>query len=206
MSGAGRPNQRHRTRKALLEAASRLMAQGRQPSLEEAAGEALVSRATAYRYFTNVDSLLLEAALDVNMPDADTLLSGAPADDPIARMERIDSGLQAMIAANEPQLRTMLAHSLQPGAATAQMPRRQNRRTALIDAALAPVREQFTTAGYAKLRNALALVIGTEATVVCKDVLELSDREARQLRRWAIRALVDAARKTTRQQPVATAP
>ena len=45
----GRPNQKRRTRKALLQAASRLMAQGRKPGLEEVAEEALVSRATAYR-------------------------------------------------------------------------------------------------------------------------------------------------------------
>ncbi|RYF89895.1 MAG: TetR/AcrR family transcriptional regulator, partial [Caulobacteraceae bacterium] len=49
----GRSNQRRRTRKDLLEAAARLMKRGAKPSLEEIAEEAMVSRATAYRYFTN---------------------------------------------------------------------------------------------------------------------------------------------------------
>ena len=56
---AGRPNQRRRTRKDLLDAATRLMRQGRKPSLEEVAEEALVSRATAYRYFASIDALLV---------------------------------------------------------------------------------------------------------------------------------------------------
>ena len=69
----GRPNQRRRTRKDLLQAASRLMKQGHQPSLEEIAEEALVSRATAYRYFPSVEALLLEASFDVAIPEAGDL-------------------------------------------------------------------------------------------------------------------------------------
>ena len=39
----------------------------------------------------------------------------------------------------------------------------------------------------------IAFLIGTEAMIVAKDVLQLSDVEARKVRRWAIRALVAAA-------------
>ena len=65
----GRPNQKTRTRKDLLQAASLLMKQGRTPTLEEVAEEALVSRATAYRYFPNVDALMVEAWVDVAVPE-----------------------------------------------------------------------------------------------------------------------------------------
>ena len=54
-------HRRRRTRKDLLEAAARLMEQGKKPTLEEIAEEALVSRATAYRYFPSVEALLNEA-------------------------------------------------------------------------------------------------------------------------------------------------
>jgi hypothetical protein len=37
--------------------------------------------------------------------------------------------------------------------------------------------------------------VGTEATIVVKDVLQLDDAEARKMKRWAIRALVEAARR-----------
>ncbi len=65
----GRPNQKTRTRKDLLQAAARLMKQGRTPTLEEVAEEALVSRATAYRYFPSVEALMVEAAVDVAVPE-----------------------------------------------------------------------------------------------------------------------------------------
>jgi hypothetical protein len=45
------------------------------------------------------------------------------------------------------------------------------------------------------LTRALAIIIGTESMVVCKDVLQLSEADARKVRRWAIRALVEAAKK-----------
>ena len=195
---ARRGNQRTRTRKDLLQAASRLMKQGSKPSLEEIAEEALVSRATAYRYFPSAEALLLEASLDVAIPEADHLFDGETSADPVERLQRADTALHDMILANEAPLRLMLVHTLQRGIGgedDAAVPRRQNRRTPLIEAALAPARKQFKPAALDTLRKALALIIGTEAMVVCKDVLQLDDADARKVKRWAIRALVDAARK-----------
>ena len=59
----GRPNQKSRTRKDLLRAAARLMKAGRSPALEEVAADAMVSRATAYRYFPT-QAALVQAAVD----------------------------------------------------------------------------------------------------------------------------------------------
>lgn len=197
---SGRPNQRRRTRKDLLQSAARLMKRGRKPSLEEIAAEALVSRATAYRYFPNIEALHLEAALDVAIPEADEIFQdGSPAD-PVERLERLDTALHDMILANEAPLRMMLAHSLERVVRGEvnddNLPARQNRRTPLIDAALAPARKQFKPASLRMLSKALALIIGTEAMVVFKDVLQLDDADARKVKRFAVRALVTAARKS----------
>jgi AcrR family transcriptional regulator len=193
----GRPNQRQRTRKDLLQAAARLMREGLHPTLEEVAEAALVSRATAYRYFPGVEPLLVEAALDLAFPEAEAVLAGMKSDDPVARIERVDAEVAEMIRTNEGALRAMLASSLQrdPKAEGASL--RQNRRSPLIEAALAPARDAFDPQAFKLLVDALALVIGTEARIVFKDVLERSDSEAAKVRRWAIRALVDAARTTS---------
>jgi len=192
-----RPNQKMRTRKDLLQAASRLIKKGQKPSLDEVAEEALVSRATAYRYFPSIEGLLAEAALDVEVPEPADFLRGT-SDDPIARLERVDGMLEDIILANEASFRVMLAHSLQRGIKSedgGELPKRQNRRTPLIEAALEPASHQFKPAAMKTLTRALALVIGTEAMVVFKDVLEVDAADARRVKRWAIRALVDAARK-----------
>ncbi len=195
MADAGRPNQKSRTRKDLLRAAARLMQAGRSPTLEEVAAEAIVSRATAYRYFPGVEALLTEAALDVAMPDADTLFADDGAAEPIERLLRADAAVADMVRANEPALRAMLVHSLQQGLGGAGVPVRQNRRTPLIEAALAPARAMLSPWVHDRLVKALALVIGTESMLAFKDVLGLPDDEAGAVRRWMIRALVEAARK-----------
>jgi hypothetical protein len=102
-----------------------------------------------------------------------------------------------MMLANEAGLRMMLAQSLQRSLTEegGKLPKRQNRRTPLIEAALAPYRKEFSPPDLQMLSRALALIIGTEALVVFKDVLQISDADGRKVRRWAIRALVEAAKK-----------
>jgi AcrR family transcriptional regulator len=198
---SGRPNQRRRTRKDLLQAASRLLKQGRKPSLEEIAEDALVSRATAYRYFPNVEALLVEASFDIAVPEANDLFHDGPADDPVARVQRVDTALHDMILANEVSLRMMLVHSLEHAAGQAGeqgLPVRQNRRMPLIEAAFKPVRHRFKPGALDTLSKALALIIGTEGMIVIKDVLQLDDADARKVKRWAIRALVERAMKPAR--------
>lgn len=201
MSAPGRPNQKQRTRKDLLQAAARLMKQGKSPSLEEVAAEAMVSRATAYRYFPSVEALLIEAPLDEAAPALDAVLRTAPADDVAARVERVTAAFDAMMEANEPALRMMLASAVQRplrNGEDASLPARQNRRTPMIEAALEPARKQMGPAAFRTLSRALALIVGTEGMIVCKDVLQLDDAEARKLKRWAVRALIAAAEQGVR--------
>jgi hypothetical protein len=72
-------------------------------------------------------------------------------------------------------------------------PVRQNRRTPLIELALAPARDRLPPADFARLVQALAVVVGTESRLVFKDVLAIGDAEADAVRAWMIRSLVAAA-------------
>ncbi len=198
MVEAGRPNQVKRTRKDLLQAAAKLTRQGRKPSLEEVAAEAMVSRATAYRYFPSVEALILEAALDQAAPDPETLFAGgAVAADPVARVRHAEAALHAMTMANEVGLRMNLANALERSVSGADGPLRQNRRTALIEAALSPFAKDFDPTALDRVTKALALFFGTEAMIVFKDVLQVGDAEAGAVKAWAIQALVEAARRRT---------
>lgn len=193
MSGA-RANQRLRTRKDLLEAAARLTRDGSAPSFEEIAEAALVSRATAYRYFPGLDALLLEAALHMETPTPESLFGDDPSTDALARVEKLDAALAALVAANEAPLRALLVQTVQQSS-SAETPVRQNRRGPLIAAALATSQPPFRPAELDTLSKALAVLMGIEARVAFKDVLQLEDDEADRVRRWMIRALVEAARK-----------
>lgn len=194
MSRPRRPsNQELRTRKDLLSAASRLMKQGRTPTMDEVAEEALVSRATAYRHFPKIEALLVEAPLDAAIADPSELFANDPSDDVEERIDRAEASLHAMVYQNEAQLRIMLANSIRRDLTDDSIPARQNRRLPLIEAALAPVRRRLPEADYERLCAALALIFGTESMIVFRDVLGIDSDTARTVKSWAVRALVRAA-------------
>src|SRR5688572_1186331 len=64
-----RANQRDRTRIAIMDATRRLLVAGRIPSIDDAAEEARVSRATAYRYFPTQGALIQDAVTAVMPQD-----------------------------------------------------------------------------------------------------------------------------------------
>jgi AcrR family transcriptional regulator len=213
---SGRTNQRSRTRKDLLAAAARLLKSARPFGMDDVAAEAQVSRATAYRYFPSIETLLLEAPLDRAAPDPADLFAADPSTDPADRIDTAEASLHDMCYRNEAQLRLMLAASLERAAKDAAedagsgggkgsgggadpspdgstVPLRQNRRTSLIEAALAPARHRFSDDAYDTLCAALALIFGVESMVVFRDVLDLDEPTARAVKSWAARALVQAA-------------
>ncbi len=74
----------------------------------------MVSRATATRYSPSIEALMVEATLDVAAPTGGRRTPrGAPAADPVARVDKVDAAFESMMIANETGLRMMLAQSLQ---------------------------------------------------------------------------------------------
>ena len=191
-----RINQSRRTRKDLLAATVRLLKKGRRPGIEEIAEEALVSRATVYRYFPNVEALYAEAPVDSAVPDPQTLFEGDDSRDPLDRLLRAERAMHDSAYQNESSLRIMMASSLVRGQGETdakEIPLRQNRRTPLIQAALDPVRDQLDKQTYENLCAAMALIFGTESMIVFRDVLQLDEADARRVKGWALTALVRTA-------------
>lgn len=197
----GPSNQELRTRKDLLLAAGRLLKQGRKPSMEEVAAEALVSRATAYRHFPSIDTLLVEVPIDEAVADPAAVFSGDAPDDVETRVDRAEASLHEVVYANEPQLRVMLANAITRERGSGSLPLRQNRRLPLIEAALAPSRHRFRDGDYERLCAALALIFGPESMIVFSDVMGMDKDAARAVKSWAVRALVRAALHGTAAAP-----
>lgn len=190
-----RTAQRSRTRKAIVRAAARLIERGERPGLDEVAAEAEVSRATAYRYFPGLDALLSEATVDALVPEPDAVFAAAAPDDVAARLVLVDDTFDRVTRQGEVALRMMLARILERSALQGQgeEPLRQNRRTPMIERALAPLGDRLAPAARQRLAQALAMVIGTEGFIALNDVVGLNESEAREVRRWAIDALLAAA-------------
>jgi hypothetical protein len=63
----------------------------------------------------------------------------------------------------------------------------------MIERALTPLGDQLSPRERRRLTHALAMIIGTEGFIALNDVVGLDAGEAREVRRWAIDALLKAA-------------
>lgn len=192
---AARDNQRARTRRDLVDAALRLLRDGRTPTVAEVAEAAGVSRRTAYRYFASADHLIVDALLEDVRSDVESEIdAGATEGEDIgARVDRLVDALHHLTVDKEQQLRQMIRFTLDRGPIEPGVPPRPSRRLEYVDQALSPLQATLAPAGYERLVHAMAVVIGIEARIVLSDICGLDEDAILETERWAARALLDAA-------------
>ena len=187
----GRTQQKARTRKALIEAARQLLAEGVTPTVERTADRAEVSRATAFRYFANQRALLV--ATYPHLEEA-SLLEAAADEDPLARLDAVTEELARRILEYEQELRAHLRLSLEPATAQSdELPLRQGRAIGWIDDALSPLRDRIPARDLRRLVLAIRATLGIEAMVWLTDVGGVSREEAVDIMRSSARTLLRSA-------------
>jgi AcrR family transcriptional regulator len=170
------------------------MDEGTDPSIDAVAAQAMVSRATAYRYFANVDQLILEATLDATL-DVDALGDDAPSalSDVPTRVGRVQERLFEHAQANETQFRLFLSSANKAWVESdGEVELRSGRRLAMIEQALAPARDALDEATYERLRDALAGMMGIESLTMMRDICELDPDAAKATMNWAVQTLVQS--------------
>ena len=177
-AGAGRANQKLRTRNAIVRAATDLMRTGRDITMLEVAKAALVSEATAYRYFPDLTSLLREA-MDGQMPTpAEALAAVADSADPVERVAAATEHLLRLVHGFQGATRAMIAATItRPASADT----RPGLRFGLIDHALAPLERTLGTddpAAFTQLKLDLAVVVSAEALFSLTDLCHLPIEDA----------------------------
>src|SRR6201994_3303826 len=141
--GQGRVNQKQRTRRAIVDAAKRLAASGGEVTMPLVAREALVSEATAYRYFPDLASLLGDADYGTWPSPEDALAPVADSTDLVERVAFAAEFLFRGVMANQGAVRAMIAAAItKPGAQD-----RPAHRLGLIDHAVAPAAERLGAGG-----------------------------------------------------------
>ena len=85
-NGGGRTNQKTRTRIAIIEACRSLIRDGESVTMPEVARVALISEATAYRYFPDLASLINAALVGLWPRPDEALRSIASSTDPVERI------------------------------------------------------------------------------------------------------------------------
>jgi len=186
----GRTRQKARTRQAIIAAARGLIRTGETPTVEQAADEAGVSRATAYRYFPNQRSMLVAAYPEI---EARSLLGADPPEDITARLDRVVDEVTRMLIEREPELRTMLRLSLESeGTHRQHLLLRQGRVIGWLEEALEPARGKIPKAERRRLVYAIRCAVGIEALAWLCDVAGLTRSDAVDLMHWSARALLQS--------------
>jgi AcrR family transcriptional regulator len=178
-AAAGRTAQKTRTRQALLQAARSLMDRGDVVSVTAAADAAGISRATAYRYFSDPQTLTIEAMLDARMKPIDEILGDAA--DPRDRVQRVRRFLLVLTRDAEAQFRQYIARTMELWLAQGgddSLALRAGRRLAMYRTALAPAADRLGPEKLEQLVVMLAATSGVESFLGLKDVCGLDDAAA----------------------------
>ena len=154
------------------------------------ASAAMVSDATAYRYFPDLVSLLREAVMHDWPSPEEALAPVAGSDDPVERIGWATQHLLREVVAADRAVRAMISASVvRPDVAGL----RPTRRFGLIETALAPLEKTLAVtdpAAFGQLKLDLAIIVSAEALFTLTDLCGLPPEDA-------IRSAVHTARAVT---------
>ena len=144
-----RSNQKTRTRRAIIDASRELIRAGGEVSMPAIAKVALVSEATAYRYFPDLTSLLNEALVGLWPSPAEALTPINHSTDPVERIAFASAVFLRRVLAYQGAVRAM-AETLASGQAVA----------------------------FAQLKRDLSVIVSPESLFTLTDLCGLSPDEA----------------------------
>ncbi|HMH93455.1 MAG TPA: TetR/AcrR family transcriptional regulator [Streptosporangiaceae bacterium] len=174
----GRVNQKARTRTAIVDATRGLIQAGAEITMPAVARAALVSEATAYRYFPDLMSLLREAMAGIWPGPEQALAAVGDSPDPVERVAAAAEVLLRRVLAAQGAVRAMISASITRPELAAGRP---GYRFGLIDCALAPLAGTLGAAdpeGFAMLKAELAIVVSAEALFTLTDMCGLAPEAA----------------------------
>lgn len=183
----GRETQKARTRALIAAAAAGLT----QPTVEQAADAAGVSRATAYRYFPTQEALSVELESEDVWREVEALVADPQTADVGARLDRIIDAVVRTVYAEERHIRTALRVYHDIWLRDPDSPVRKGTRMGWIDRTIAPLPAEVRES----LRLALALAIGPDPVTMLKDVAGLDAEQTRRVLKSAARSMLHAAQQ-----------
>ncbi|MFC4218763.1 TetR/AcrR family transcriptional regulator [Flagellimonas marina] len=183
---SGRKNQKQETRRRILLAAQQLLEMEQELTMENIAEQAGISRATIYRYYTNIDALSTELLLQLNVPDPTDLIEQFRNNSLQDAMLGFQKAYLKFVLDNENTSRKFLVAVL---ASSNPKQRGQNR--------ISVVRDYFASSTIdldsqkkKKLMNIAVVLMGIESIIATKDVCDLSTKESIETLQWGLKMIV----------------
>ena len=187
---SGRIGQKRKTRELLLATAKRMLVKGENISIEQVALVAGISKATAYRYFSNKDILLKEASLQRGLMDKDDLFGDIDVCNLNARIEKLIDYHFEVLTTNEDVFRLYLGAIMQNSVRDKKNYSRGGKRILLIAEALLPLKKEISKETFDKMVNAISLLMGIESISILKDICGLENGSIQEMWKWMIQKII----------------
>ncbi|WP_276167141.1 TetR/AcrR family transcriptional regulator [Zobellia alginiliquefaciens] len=181
----GRTNQKIETRSKILISAQYFLNNGLEFNLEDIAKRSGISRATIYRYFSNVDILAAEAGLDVNTKSSETIFENLKGKTLENKILEIQDYYNTLAIAHEKLFRKYISTVLDSSTPT---PKRGARRKKTLQLVFEGT--EYTQKEKKDLSNLLTVLMGIEPLIVTKDVCGLNNSESTELMKWGMELLL----------------
>jgi len=177
---SGRTAQKERTRKAILDGARTLLGEGKPVTVAAAAEKHGISKATAYRYFSDPALLVAEAGLDISVASYEEIVADAP--DIRQRLRAISLYFFDLAIDHEATFRQFVGMTLLAWTPDGTKPqsRRGARRISMYEQALATDDGGLTRQERELLIRALSTATGTEAMIALLGVAGADPATARE--------------------------
>ncbi|MCM4155330.1 TetR/AcrR family transcriptional regulator [Gramella sp. AN32] len=183
----GRKNQKLRTREKILKSAQEIMNKGKDFSLEDVANNASISRATIYRYYSNVEILAAEAVLDFNTKSSEEIYEEVKSRELSEAILAIQDYYNQLTEDNEAGFRKYLSVIID---AQADKRSRGARRKNTLLLALKQKSNKLTPKERENIANLATVLMGIEAFIVTKDVCGLNNNESKKLLKWGLEKIL----------------
>lgn len=176
-----------RTRDKIIGAATYLLESEKAITMEEVAREAAVSRATIYRYYSNVDVLAAEAALHMNADSLEKVVEDHYGTDWVKSFLGIQQYYNELAINNEGLFRKYLSVNLDPESG---MNKRGARRVKALHLALDNHGVNLPKDQREKLVSLATLYMGIEAFIVMRDVCGLTNAQTMETLHWGLEMML----------------
>lgn len=181
----GRTNQKQETRDKILKGAQQFINKGLAFNLQDVANKTGLSRATIYRYYSNVEVLASEASLDIKTLSPQSIIKELEGKNLQEMILGIQDYFNTHATENEHAFRKYLSFVIVSNPSEIKRGARRKKTLQLA----------FDNAGFAEkekkdLMHLLTILMGIEPLIITKDVSGLSNEESRKLLKWGIELIL----------------
>ncbi len=186
---SGRRKQKLKTHWKIFNTAQNLLNKGKTLTLENVAKEANISRATIYRYYSNIETLTSEMVLGLKDIDPESFVDEHHELSIEELILNIQDYYLNFTFKNEAAFRKFLSILL---SSVTTKGKRAGRRIIALEKVLSTKQNNLSNRDKKHLVNIASLFMGIEAVVLTKDVCNLNKEEAKESLQWGLQMLLNS--------------